>query len=315
MAYKIAIAGAGQLGSRYLQGLALFDSPLEIIVFDISKESLDIAKQRFIECNNREHEVFYTTNIEQIPPILDMVIVVTTADVRPLIIKNINRLSNVKHWILEKIVAQNTLELLEIENTIGSKIPVWVNTPRYLMPLYKNFRENFTHSKPIKMNITGVNGLACNAIHYIDFVSRWNKSQVKNIDVSELEKKWKPAKRNGFYEVDGKMSITFDDGSQLVLTTNNLNPNYEVTIEIDHELWKVFETEGFAENNEGKKISGVFLLQSQITGPLLKIIFDNGICDLPTLNESIAQHIPFIESLITHWNQYMSTKISRLPIT
>ena len=170
MAYRIAIAGAGQLGSRYLQGLAFFESPLEITVFDISKESLGIAKQRYLECNNKDHEVVYTTNIEQIPSTLDMVIVATTADVRPIIVKSINRISKVKYWILEKVVAQSNFELIEIKNTIESTIPVWVNTPRYLMPLYKNFKENFAHSRPIKMTITGVKGLACNSIHYLSLI-------------------------------------------------------------------------------------------------------------------------------------------------
>ena len=43
----ILIAGAGQLGSRYLQGLANCQNTLDIYVQDISKQSLQIAKQRW----------------------------------------------------------------------------------------------------------------------------------------------------------------------------------------------------------------------------------------------------------------------------
>jgi len=315
MAYKIAIVGAGQLGSRYLQGLSFFEPPLEITVFDVSKQSLNVAEQRYLECNNRNHKVFYTTNIEQVPPVLDMVIVATTADVRAMTVKKINLISDVKYWILEKIVAQSTSELLEIRNSIDPTIAVWVNTPRYLMPLYSNLRKYLSSSSSINMSVTGVNGLACNSIHYIDLVSRWNNSNVMKIDTSELEKKWKPAKRNGFFEVDGKISVKFNDGSQLILSTNNENQKSVINIENDHEKWVVNESDGVAENSEGKVITGRFLLQSQITAPLLTIIFKDGKCNLPTLDESISQHVPLIESLINHWNQFMPKKVSCLPIT
>ena len=43
----ILIAGAGQLGSRYLQGLANCQNNLNIFVLDISEQSLQIAKQRW----------------------------------------------------------------------------------------------------------------------------------------------------------------------------------------------------------------------------------------------------------------------------
>ena len=43
MAYNILIAVAGQLGSRYLQGLFKFNDLLNIYVFDISDDSLKTA--------------------------------------------------------------------------------------------------------------------------------------------------------------------------------------------------------------------------------------------------------------------------------
>jgi saccharopine dehydrogenase-like NADP-dependent oxidoreductase len=43
MAYNILIAGAGQLGSRCLQGLSKFIDLFDIYVFDISDDSKNIA--------------------------------------------------------------------------------------------------------------------------------------------------------------------------------------------------------------------------------------------------------------------------------
>ena len=47
--YNIAIIGAGQLGSRHLQGLKLAKLPIKIQVVDSSAESLAVAKSRYEE--------------------------------------------------------------------------------------------------------------------------------------------------------------------------------------------------------------------------------------------------------------------------
>ena len=47
MSAAILIAGTGQLGSRYLQGMANCRNTLDIYVQDISEQSLQIAKQRW----------------------------------------------------------------------------------------------------------------------------------------------------------------------------------------------------------------------------------------------------------------------------
>ena len=49
MSSLILISGSGQLGSRYLQGMARCDLPLKIFVHDLSIKSLEIAKQRWEE--------------------------------------------------------------------------------------------------------------------------------------------------------------------------------------------------------------------------------------------------------------------------
>ena len=46
---NIAIIGAGQLGSRHLQGLKKAQLPMNIFVLDASEESLTICEQRYNE--------------------------------------------------------------------------------------------------------------------------------------------------------------------------------------------------------------------------------------------------------------------------
>ena len=51
--YNIAIIGAGQLGSRHLQGLKLAQLPMRIEIVDSSEKSLETARERYdqIEAN------------------------------------------------------------------------------------------------------------------------------------------------------------------------------------------------------------------------------------------------------------------------
>lgn len=51
--YKIAVIGAGQLGSRHLQGLKLSKLKSDIWVVDNNPNSLQIAQQRYYKPQNK----------------------------------------------------------------------------------------------------------------------------------------------------------------------------------------------------------------------------------------------------------------------
>ena len=46
---SLLLVGAGQLGLRYLQGMAFVDRQLEITIIDPSPKSLDLAQQSLAE--------------------------------------------------------------------------------------------------------------------------------------------------------------------------------------------------------------------------------------------------------------------------
>jgi prephenate dehydrogenase len=63
MKNKVLIAGTGQLGSRYLQGLFNTNFDIEIWAYDISEESLNRAKILFNETGISQNKVYYITNL------------------------------------------------------------------------------------------------------------------------------------------------------------------------------------------------------------------------------------------------------------
>ena len=313
--YNILIAGAGQLGSRYLQGLSKVKFELKIFVLDISPVSLSVAKQRWDECNNKLFEVVYISDYNKLPSSLDLTIVSSSANVRINIIKNVLQNSKVEYWILEKILAQSIHDINEIKALIKNPNHTWVNTPMHEWPLYKKLINLYPRPNEIVANFLNFRGLACNSIHYIDFITRWINSDIEYLDSSFLNDFWIPSKRSGFFEVEGKISVKFKDGSILHMSSKLDEKEYSVEIIVNNDVWKIYENQGFAKNDKGVLIKGSVLFQSDLTPIVVQNILLHGICELPTLCQSIKQHVPLLNSLTNHWNYYMDKKCINLPIT
>lgn len=316
MKNKVLIVGAGQLGSRYLQGLSKVTEPLDIWVVDPSAESLTRAEQRWNEMQPAAaHEVHYVSAQSTLPRNMDLAIVATTADVRNAVIAEIGQHVEIRHWVLEKVLTQSAAEIVDLQKMLGNCKSAWVNTPMHLWPLYRKIRELYQANTPIEASFEGFRGLACNAIHYIDFVSRWNGAPLTEVDASGLQPEWYAAKRSGFYEIDGEICVSFADGSRLKLASDRNNLGYKVKLKIAGDEWQVTESEGIARATDGRIIDGTIEFQSKLTAPMTQAIFAGVPCGLPTLAESAQQHILFLNALLEHWNRHMPNKLERLPIT
>lgn len=188
----------------------------------------------------------------------------------------------------------------------------------YLWPLYKSIRKQDKTSGAINAKFIGFKGLACNAIHYIDLVSRWNNSSISDINLSNLSSNWYKSKRSGFYEIDGEILITFSDSSTLLLLSDETHrlKGYTASIETsDQTLWDINESIGLAKSSSGNILMGAIPFQSEITAPLIQSIVFERDCELPSLSESVKQHKPFLGALLEHWNLSHGTFSNVLPIT
>lgn len=67
--YKIAVIGAGQLGSRHLQGLKLSKLKSDIWVVDNNSNSLQIAQQRYEEGEVNSNQTIYYSQPSRGSPI------------------------------------------------------------------------------------------------------------------------------------------------------------------------------------------------------------------------------------------------------
>ena len=105
---NILIIGTGQLGSRYLQGLAVCSTIIDIWCFDPSLDSLKTAKERWeeVEGSSTRHKNHWIQNFSELPKKIDLAIVATTADVRLQVVQGISQHCSIRYLVLEKVLVQ-----------------------------------------------------------------------------------------------------------------------------------------------------------------------------------------------------------------
>jgi hypothetical protein len=330
MSATILIAGVGQLGSRYLQGLANCQNTLDIYVQDIYEQSLQVAKQRWeqvahpvdsdtVSGNNEpavKHKVTFISSFEKIPMKIDIAIVATNADVRPQVVKQIEANFEVCYWILEKVLAQSVTMLSEILALTQNSTGAWTNIPRRMMAWHKQIRERLRSESTLKITGSGsLWGLACNGIHYLDLVSWWTDEKLRKIDTSKLDSKWIESKRKGFFEVTGKITAVYSGGTRLVLESRKEGSPFKMKVEGQNSVWEIDEIKGIAVGPDGVMIMGKNEMQSSMTSKLVDDLLAGKNCDLPKLSDSVEMHKIFLCSFLDHWNNVNSRNDETLPIT
>ena len=318
MASAILISGAGQIGSRHLQGLAKCKIPLRIYIHDIHKESLAIAKQRWDEVCNQEqtHELSFHASINSIPQNVDIAIVATAADVRAEVVAKICNRTNVRYWVLEKVLTQGQADLDNLLLQIGTDSKVWVNIPRRMMPWYKEIRSLLGLKQPLALNIQGGGwGLACNSVHFLDLCAWWTGETLSRIDSTQLNPIWFESKRPGFWEINGTLKAHYSGGSKAILSATKGFNSISIEVSDGEQSWMISEVKGIAQKSNGIVIKGKLLYQSEMTGTLVETILEFERCDLPTIKDASDVHRIFIQALVKHWKQAGHPDAAYVPIT
>ena len=140
--YNIAIIGAGQIGSRHLQGIAKVGLGKSIYVVDPSEISLSIAKERCDEVltDVSATEVQYITSMSLLPVDIDYAVVSTSSDSRFRALTSLVGACRVKNVVLEKVLYtryhdyENANRLLKLHN-----INAWVTCSSVLINALKGF--------------------------------------------------------------------------------------------------------------------------------------------------------------------------------
>ena len=227
MTKNILLIGTGNIGKRWLEGILKVNNDMIIYLLDIDNEKIDEAKQKYSATNHFNYKIINKLQDDRNIDEFEIVIIATDSKVRFGIIVDLIKKYKIKNLILEKILFQQKKHYLEAFELLKD-IKVYVNVGNQLKIDYEiinrklketlplNFKYN---SLPLRIEVTGINwGMACNAIHYIEFIRALQKIDKFKFSSSEIVKKIYDSKRNGFIEFAGKVIIKNDINNENLLS-------------------------------------------------------------------------------------------------
>ena len=305
--YKIVIIGAGQLGSRHLQGVLRSKLHTSIEVIDPSRAALENAQKRAdeIQYEKKYKTIVFFTDLRNVSNHIDLCIVASTSNVRFSIIQILLSVSTVRYLILEKVLFQDLYQYdLADELLAKNGVQTWVNCPRRMLPEYIDIQSRINKTESISFVLLGSNwGLGCNAIHFIDLFTFFTGNNQILFNTDKIEK-IVPAKREGFYEFFGTLTGNQESNSQILLQSKESKHNFIcISILTDTFHFLINETYGLITINEinsqySEEIKFNIPFQSQLTSNLCEELLINNQCFLPEYSVSSSLHKQMISSYL-----------------
>jgi len=324
--YRLAVIGAGQFGSRHLQALARLSLPCEIDVVDPSPESLKTARARFEEmpANHAIRTIRFHISMDALPRELDHVIVATSADVRLGVVQRLLERATVRRMLLEKVLFQN-LDDYELARVLLAKhgVKCWVNCTRRAFPIYSDIREFFAADSIQYFQVRGGGwGLGCNSVHFLDLLGMLTDDVPERLSARDLDPTLIPSKRKDFFEFTGTLRGRFTRGTEVEITSlTNSSARLLQTFRSERRACMVDEAAGcaffLATDSAGSWERKDFRIPftSEVATSLTAQIITQDACALPTFEQSVAYHLPLVETLGRHAAAFLGTSPEFCPIT
>jgi hypothetical protein len=312
---NLVVLGAGQLGSRHLQSIAQIPRANKIFVVDPAQASLDVAQSRFNECSAHAGTTAqFLTSVADIPSQIDVAIVATNSGPRRKAVEILLHGREVRHTVLEKVLFPN-LEDYQWAKSQFAGCSAFVNCANRMHAWAIELSAYVKTSKTLQMIVTGSDlGLACNSIHYIDLFQFFTGRTSYRCFTNSLLPTPRPAKRFGYFEVDGQMICDFGEGSTLTLNSlrgGNVPTRIEVMSDDSRTAFDFTSGGGgtMFRANEASKwawISSEFSqrFQSQLSQIFVEELLLTGRCELTPLALSVDLHLPLVRTLA----EYFKTK-------
>ena len=322
---RVALIGAGQFGSRHLQGLALCERPLELYLVDPAEESRKVAKERF-ECVEgfERHRIQYIADLGDLPEALDVAIVATSSRFRRQVIEALLPQCKVDYLVLEKVLFQSAADCREVQAFLSSySTKVWVNAPRRMWRIFEGVKRALRDRTvtQISFSVAGW-GMACNAFHMLDLFSWLADSPVAELSTDFVDSEPVPARREGFYELTGMLAGRLASGARFTITDHREGRlPFKLMIETNDCCFMVQEGKAEVVVLDGEApdveaLSGIKeQFQSQLTNQLVESLLDQGRCALPGYDEAAATHVIMLDAFASVFNRSGLGEKGVCPIT
>lgn len=320
---NVIIFGCGNIGIRHIQGLSKSAHLIKVFAYNPNRHAIFEFKKLYESLSNTASNLKITWfhDLERLlteRTQFDLAIISSTAYERTSTLEKCFENFESKYWVLEKPLTQSSKALKKMHDICGDK-KVWVNHPMRSTEWFKRIKSVLQKEGPLTITVAGPDiGIACNCSHYVDLVNFFTGELPVQIDISNLIANWHASKRKGFFETDGELMVTFDNGTRLSVISND----HEKSLLIEGKKVKtgdrffIDEEAGIAHLPGGVTITGRKDFQSELTGKYIDQLVLRGDCDLPTLELAIRCYSPIIKALTRHWQLVYPNDIrDSIPIT
>ena len=314
------------MGSRHLQALALLNDAVKIYVVDPNYNSLQTAKQRYEQIEGyTRHEIHFLENYHEINEThIALAIVATNSEIRSLIISNLTQKFSIDFLLLEKFLFPRREDYVQIGKLLTSfQIKTFVNCPRRMFSDYRAIKEAVALEETVRIEVIGNNwGLGCNGIHFIDLF-QWLVGESIIKWHNELNPGFISSKRDGYVEFCGSLYGSSENNHKLSITCYRYGvPNISVRISspsqrfiVSEGVKKIYAEEISNQKQDSNEFDYKPNFQSQLTNKVADQLFTTGDCQLTPFAASVDAHLPFFETLLQHYNNYVEYKTDFCPIT
>lgn len=325
---NLGIIGCGQIGSRHLQSLAMLNGGAAIHLVDPSRESLALCEARLAEAvpsgRKGTFSVFLHGDCQALPPSLDAAIIASGSMQRARLCQDLLSASTPGFLLLEKFLFPRKAEYSLVLDLVSAKgVPTYVNQWLATTPSFEKILSNLgisidlenrscTRHGPIQMRVWGAGwGLCCNAVHYLEPFQIITGNEHPVLAEAAFSPGFVESKRHGYRELLGHVRFNTRDGSRLVLDCEDGPPADFISIEIEHQDNHV-HFDYFLDRFEctfncgGKSWEETLPIprQSQSTHVILETFLQTGVCGLPDLSTSSAQHLLVLNPFLDHFRKY-----------
>lgn len=315
---RVSIIGAGQLGSRHLQGLKTSLNEMEIWVIDASEYSLKVAKERCEQVEAKTNKiVHYSNTIDNLPEQLDLVVIATGSKPRASIIKTLLAHSAVKYLVLEKFLFIRLNDYEDIAALLVEKgVKCWVNCPRRMWPVYQKIKRLIKPNEPVIIEKNGKDwGMCCNSVHFIDMWMYLAEDSPIVVNMDGILPEVHDSKRSGYIELFGKEQFDTINGDKLYLGCYaEYSGGSSVTIKNAGNTIFVDELTGAWSFNGDEHVDKT-PYQSSLTGVLADELLDTGECRLSPYHLSSQYHKPYLKAVMQLVNKLQGCDSDSCPIT
>lgn len=273
---KVGIVGVGNIGLRYLQGILRQFPDAEMLVIDRDSRLTELKAMEL-------GPVKYVSSLDDISERLDLFVVATSCDSRLEIYRRCLELDP-RYIVLEKYLFKSRREFAECLSI--ACVPTFVNQWMFGAKSFNSLINERVSSVVVK----GFNwGLACNSVHWIDLLKRTLGISNLRVGKRSIIHEVFGSKRAGYEEVYGDWIFEDTDSNKTFRLIDSPNDSLSpgLTIKVDKEDYH-FDYKTVSRKGN---VVGHFPYFSEQIGGIVQELLKSGTCCLPTIEESVSQHL------------------------